>query len=65
MSTIMNIPFIMNIPSITIGPAPAHSHTHTVVFLHGRGDNAQNFAATLGHWRDSQNRTLADAFPTF
>ncbi|KAK3326682.1 phospholipase/carboxylesterase family protein [Apodospora peruviana] len=40
-------------------------HTHTVVFLHGRGDNPRSFASSLAHWRDSRNRTLADAFPSF
>lgn len=48
---------------MTIDPKAAHSHT--VVFLHGRGDNARNFVASLACSRDSQNRTLADAFPSF
>ncbi|KAK3989016.1 Alpha/Beta hydrolase protein [Cladorrhinum sp. PSN332] len=52
-----------NIPSITIGPK--EPHTHTVVFLHGRGDNARNFAASLAASRDSRGRTLADALPSF
>ncbi|GAP92984.2 putative phospholipase carboxylesterase family protein [Rosellinia necatrix] len=56
---------MMNIPCITTGPASGHSHTHTVVFLHGRGDNAQSFATGLDHWRDSRGRNLAAAFPTF
>ncbi|KAI3329948.1 phospholipase/carboxylesterase family protein [Ustulina deusta] len=55
----------MDIPFITTGPAPMQAHTHTVVFLHGRGDNVHDFGAGLSHWRDSRNRTLADAFPTF
>ncbi|KAI0449739.1 phospholipase/carboxylesterase family protein [Xylaria acuta] len=55
----------MDIPTITTGPAPAHPHTHTVVFLHGRGDNTASFANGLGQWRDSRNHNLADAFPTF
>ncbi|KAI0977270.1 phospholipase/carboxylesterase family protein [Xylaria arbuscula] len=55
----------LDIPFITTGPAPGQAHMHTVVFLHGRGDNAQSFRAALDHWRDSRNRTLADAFPTF
>ncbi|KAI1269328.1 phospholipase/carboxylesterase family protein [Xylariaceae sp. FL1019] len=55
----------MNKGVFTTGPAPSHNHTHTVVFLHGRGDNVQNFTKALGYWRDSRNRTLADAFPTF
>ncbi|KAM7211212.1 Alpha/Beta hydrolase fold [Rhypophila decipiens] len=53
----------MEIPTITIDPkAP---HTHTIVFLHGRGDNAQRFSSRVRSWRDSQNRTFADAFPSF
>ncbi|OAA66887.1 Phospholipase/carboxylesterase [Niveomyces insectorum RCEF 264] len=53
----------MDIPVLVVGPSAAHSHT--VVFLHGRGDNARNFAASLAHARDSRRRTLADAFPSF
>ncbi|KAI1650132.1 alpha/beta-hydrolase [Daldinia loculata] len=53
----------INIPFITV--APSKPHTHTVVFLHGRGDNPRNFAASLAHSRDSRGRTLADAFPPF
>ncbi|KAI0099540.1 alpha/beta-hydrolase [Daldinia grandis] len=53
----------INIPFITV--APSKPHTHTVVFLHGRGDNTRNFAASLAHSRDSRGRTLADAFPSF
>ncbi|KAI1339991.1 phospholipase/carboxylesterase family protein [Xylariaceae sp. FL0016] len=55
----------MDLPFITTGPAPPHPHTHTVVFLHGRGDSADAFVRSLGDWRDAQNRTLADAFPSF
>ncbi|KAF6814733.1 phospholipase carboxylesterase [Colletotrichum sojae] len=44
---------------------PFTTHTHTVVFLHGRGDNALDFARSLNYSRDSHNRTIADAFPTF
>ncbi|OTA98637.1 hypothetical protein M426DRAFT_325845 [Hypoxylon sp. CI-4A] len=51
-----------NIPTIAAGPSAPH--THTVVFLHGRGDSARNFAASLSHSRDSQNRSLVDAFPS-
>lgn len=52
------------IPSIVIPPS-AEPHTHTVVFLHGRGDNANNFRKGLAYWRDSHGHTLADAFPSF
>lgn len=53
----------MDIPFINI--APSAPHTHTVVFLHGRGDNPKNFAASLSWSRDSQNRTLMEALPSF
>ena len=41
------------------------THTHTVVFLHGRGDNVKNFTLSLNYSTDSQGRTLRDAFPSF
>ncbi|KAK4160269.1 Phospholipase/carboxylesterase [Cladorrhinum sp. PSN259] len=53
----------INIPTITIGPS--ERHTHSVVFLHGRGDNARNFASSLSASHDSHGRTLVDAFPSF
>lgn len=49
----------------TLTVPPSAPHTHTVVFLHGRGDTVENFVAALAHWRDSQGRTLAAAFPSF
>lgn len=45
--------------------SPAAAHTHTVVFLHGRGDNTRNFIAALDRSRSSRGQTLADAFPGF
>ncbi|TPX11110.1 uncharacterized protein E0L32_007971 [Thyridium curvatum] len=39
-------------------------HTHTVVFLHGRGDNARSFAASLVNSKDSHSRSLFEAFPS-
>ena len=54
---------MMDIPTITVNPSAPH--THTVVFLHGRGDNPRKFAASLALSRDSSGRTLADAFPSF
>ena len=44
---------------------PSEAHTYTVVFLHGRGDNARQFAASLSMSRDSRSRSLIDAFPSF
>lgn len=54
---------MVEIPFITVAPKAAH--THTVVFLHGRGGNARNFAGSLYRWRDSRSRTIMDAFPSF
>lgn len=51
--------------SIQVPPAQGQTHSHTVVFLHGRGDSAANFRSSLQYSRDSQGRTLADAFPSF
>lgn len=53
------------IPQCIVVPPSTEPHTHTVVFLHGRGDNANNFRKALGYWRDSRGRTLADVFPSF
>lgn len=44
---------------------PKATHTHTVVFLHGRGDNTTDFANSLIQLRDSKNRTLFEALPSF
>lgn len=50
-----------------LSPKPGQPHTHTVVFLHGRGDDAENFMKCLqrNNWVDSQRRTPMDVFPTF
>ncbi|CAK7209299.1 hypothetical protein SCUCBS95973_000392 [Sporothrix curviconia] len=53
----------MDVPCLTVAPSAPHSHT--VVFVHGRGDNVNSFVAALARARDSQGRTLADAFPSF
>ncbi|KAK3682888.1 Alpha/Beta hydrolase protein [Podospora appendiculata] len=55
----------MDPQTIAINPSAPHPHTHTVVFLHGRGDNARKFASSLAYSRDSQGRTLIGAFPSF
>ncbi|RGP81301.1 hypothetical protein FLONG3_445 [Fusarium longipes] len=54
-----------SLPLHCIRIAPTVTHSHTVVFLHGRGDNVSNFCNSLHYSRDSQGRTLAEAFPTF
>ncbi|KEY70506.1 hypothetical protein S7711_02674 [Stachybotrys chartarum IBT 7711] len=45
--------------------SPKAPHSHTVVFLHGRGDTAAQFSASLQYSLDSRNRTLMEAFPSF
>ncbi|KAI0161774.1 alpha/beta-hydrolase [Hypoxylon sp. FL1284] len=52
------------IPSIAAGPWGAHPHTHTVVFLHGRGDSARAFAGALARWRGSCGRNPFQLFPS-
>src|SRR5438045_1631603 len=53
----------MDLSFTTIPPSAAH--THTVVFLHGRGDTAQNFASSLDYSMDSSDRSLLELFPSF
>ncbi|KAK4176792.1 putative acyl-protein thioesterase [Triangularia setosa] len=43
---------------------PTSRHTHTVIFLHGRGDTAGNFMPSFQEWRDSESRSLPDLFPS-
>ena len=53
----------MTLTFITIPPSAPH--THTVVFLHGRGDTAKGFVSSLHSSRDSRNRTVLEVFPSF
>ncbi|KAL1892325.1 hypothetical protein Sste5346_007063 [Sporothrix stenoceras] len=53
----------MDLPTVVIEPSAPH--THTVVFLHGRGDTAKNFARTAGYSWGSDNKPLYGAFPCF
>lgn len=53
----------MDLSLVTI--APSTPHTHTVVFLHGRGDTAKTFSSSLRYSTDSQNRSLIEIFPSF
>ncbi|KAJ3504086.1 hypothetical protein NM208_g16388 [Fusarium decemcellulare] len=50
-------------PSIVV--PPSIQHTHTVVFLHGRGDTAPTFHDSLQYSTDSNNKTLLENFPSF
>jgi predicted esterase len=42
---------------------PTASHTHTVIFLHGRGDDGLEFAKALFESQASNKQTLPEAFP--
>ncbi|EJT78741.1 carboxylesterase [Gaeumannomyces tritici R3-111a-1] len=46
-------------------PPTAHPHTHTAVFLHGRGGNVWALVRALRLWTNSDGHNLARAFPTF
>lgn len=52
----------------TIGPREGHEHSHTVIFLHGRDSNNEEFARELFESEASgphnQPRTLPDLLPT-
>ncbi len=53
----------MDLTSITIPPSAPH--THTVIFLHGRGDTAKSFASSLRYSPNSSNLTFPELFPSF
>lgn len=55
----------MDGPLSSLAFEPMKPHTHTVIFLHGRGDTAHNFSFILSGAVDFQDRTLAEAFPSF
>ena len=49
-----------------IEPQPGHSHTHTVILLHGRGSTAKEFATHLFALSTSEgSKNLPDSFPSF
>lgn len=51
-----------------IDPQPGQPHTHTIIFLHGRGDTATNFKRGLAQdntWTDSRGRRPMDLLPSF
>ncbi|KAK3294460.1 Alpha/Beta hydrolase protein [Chaetomium fimeti] len=57
-------PAIRDFPTITISPTAPATHTHTVIFLHGRGDNTKSFTRALHNWYSSLGTTLFAEFPT-
>lgn len=54
-------------PLEIVDPQPGQPHTHTVIFLHGRGDRAANFARSIRFitWSNSKRQTAMDVLPTF
>ncbi|KAK3900523.1 Alpha/Beta hydrolase protein [Staphylotrichum tortipilum] len=49
--------------SITTIP-PTTPHTHTLIFLHGRGDTVPSFIRALHNWSSSTGHTLFSTFPS-
>lgn len=57
---------IMSSP-LVVGPATGHSHTHTIIVLHGRDSDAQEFMPEFFECEATgpeQDRTLPALFPT-
>lgn len=50
-----------------VDPQQGQPHTHTVIFLHGRGDNARDFMRCIQYntWCNSQRKNPIEIFPTF
>lgn len=44
---------------------PLQEHTHTIIFVHGRGSIATEFASELFESQTSDGRALPEIFPTF
>lgn len=56
----------MDLPGpLLVVPPSRRPHTHTVIFLHGRGDTARSLAETLHHFTDARSRSLFELFPSF
>lgn len=54
----------MDLKLYCIRPHEDHSHTHTVIFLHGRNSIATKFNEELLDCQNSQGRHLQDIFPS-
>ncbi|PTB62301.1 Phospholipase/carboxylesterase [Trichoderma citrinoviride] len=57
----------MSVSPYIVGPSAGHAHTHTIIFLHGRDSQAQEFASELFECEASgseADRTLPALFPT-
>ncbi|XXH01201.1 Putative rhomboid protease [Hypoxylon texense] len=55
----------MELGQLVVAPLDPRHHTHTLIFLHGRGDTSANMTDALLRWsRNSRRRSLVDVFPT-
>lgn len=45
-------------------PQPSHAHTHTIIFLHGRGSTGPEFASELFSSTASNSLSLPASLPT-
>ncbi|KAA8625843.1 esterase [Pyrenophora tritici-repentis] len=57
------LPKMTNVSTPHIIP-PTISHKHTVIFLHGRGSDAETFASEVFESQDSSSRFFTDIFPS-
>ena len=56
----------MDLPGrLLVVPPSRRPHTHTVIFLHGRGDTASNLVEGLHQFSDARSRSLFELFPSF
>ena len=55
----------ISLDCVIIPPHHLHTHTHTVVFLHGRGDTAKMFSRSLLMSPSTHHASLFAAFPSF
>ncbi|KAL2104876.1 hypothetical protein VUR80DRAFT_9418 [Thermomyces stellatus] len=56
----------MDLPGpLLVVPPSRRPHTHTVIFLHGRGSTARKLAEGLHHFTDARSRSLFEMFPSF
>lgn len=57
----------MSVSPYIVGPSAGHAHTHTIILLHGRDSQAQEFASEFFECEASgseADRTLPALFPT-
>lgn len=54
----------MDLKLYCIRPHEDHSHTHTIIFLHGRDSTATSLSEDLLDGQDSRGRHLQDIFPS-